>query len=181
MSMMRTPVLLINASYEPIRILVAKRALTMVVKGVAEIELGHDVYVRPGLRMPSVIRLRRYVHVPIRTKILSRKNIYLRDGYRCLYCGERFQAGELSWDHVIPRSKGGSSDWDNLVTACKQCNHRKADRTPEEAGMPLLRRPLPRTLHTSRFVLRSLGSGVPEWNRYMFHDSDGEASFTRRG
>lgn len=180
MNAMRRPVLLINASYEPLRILHCKRALTMIVKGTAEIELGREHDVRPGLRMPSVIRLRRYVHVPIRTKVLTRKNIYMRDDYRCQYCSEKFRGEDLSWDHVLPRCQGGRDEWENLVTCCKRCNHRKAGRTPEEAGMPLLRRPLPRTLHTSRFVLRSMGSGMPEWNKYMFHDSDGEVGLVHR-
>lgn len=181
-SLTRLPVLLINASHEPLKIIFGKRALSMVVKGVVEIELERDYDVRPGLRMPSVVRLRRYVRLPhsVGAKVLSRKNIYLRDGYRCQYCGEQFPGYALSWDHVIPRCQGGSGEWENLVAACKPCNSRKAGRTPEEAGMKLLRRPLPRTLHTGRFILKTMGSGMPEWDKYLFNDSTGETRLTRR-
>lgn len=174
------PVLLINASYEPLRIMARRRALKMLVKAKVEVEMDVDSYLSGDLSKLSVVRLRHNVRVPIRTKVLTRKNIYMRDDYRCQYCSEKFRGEDLSWDHVIPRCQGGRDEWENLVTCCKRCNHRKAGRTPEEAGMPLLRRPLPRTLHTSRFVLRSMGSGMPEWNKYMFHDSDGEVGLVHR-
>lgn len=180
------PVLLINASYEPLRIIHGKDAIRMMVTGKVEVEVGRDVDVVPGFRMPSVVRLRRYVRVPITTKVMSKRSIHQRDDHRCMYCNTRCngsgdEPNAISLDHVIPRSRGGRNDWDNLVTACKRCNHRKADRTPEEAGMQLRCRPLPRTIHTSRFVLRQLGSGVAEWDRFLFNDSTGETKLTRHG
>ncbi len=179
--MVSAPVLLINFSYEPLRIIRGRDAIRLMVKGKADVVLGRKVDVTPGMEMPSVIRLREYRRVPHTQKVMSRRNILQRDAYLCMYCNRLCNFGEASLDHVIPRSKGGKSDWDNLVTACKKCNHRKADRTPEEAGMPLLRRPLPRTVHTGRYVLRAMGTGIPEWNRYMFGDSEGEKGLVQRG
>jgi hypothetical protein len=91
-----------------------------------------------------------------------------------MYCGEKFHGADLTLDHIIPKSRGGDGSWHNLVCACKKCNHRKADRTPEEAGMKLLRRPLPASINTGRHVLRSMGMEVQEWGRYLYTDSKGE-------
>jgi hypothetical protein len=88
--------------------------------------------------MPSVIRLHKYVYLPYRGVMLTRQNIFRRDGHRCQYCGT---TEELTLDHVQPKSRGGRSSWDNLTTACKRCNSRKGDYTPEEANMPLRQRP----------------------------------------
>lgn len=180
MSRMSMPVLLINASYEPMSIIPARDAFRLLVNGKVDIKLERDRDVRPGFQMPSVVILRHYVRVPIRTKVLTRKNVYMRDNYHCQYCDQKFHGEDLSWDHVLPRCQGGKEEWENLVTCCKRCNHRKAGRTPDEAGMPLLRRPLPRTVHTSQFVLRRMGSGMPEWNKYMFQDSEGETGLVHR-
>ena len=177
MSLMRRPVLQLNASYEPLRIISAKKALTLITKGVALVELPTSRMIYPGIYLPSVIRLRTYRHVPIRMQVVSRKNIYIRDGHKCMYCGRSFAGQELTVDHVIPRSQGGRNSWENMVAACGRCNHRKADRTPEEAGMQLIRRPLPANIHTPRFVLKALGSEVNEWSRYLYADSEGDKRF----
>jgi 5-methylcytosine-specific restriction endonuclease McrA len=168
---------MLNASYEPLRIVTAKKALTLVTKGVALVEVPTDVLIHRGLGiyLPSVIRLRTYRQVPIRMQVVSRKNILLRDGERCMYCGQKAKAGELTLDHVIPRSRGGSSAWDNLVACCKADNHRKGDRTPEEAGMKLIHKPLPQTVHTSRYLLRTMGMEISqEWSKYLWANSKGE-------
>jgi 5-methylcytosine-specific restriction endonuclease McrA len=175
--MIRRAVLQLNASYEPLRIISAKKALTLITKGVALVEVPTSIKVYPGIYLPSVIRLRNYRHVPIRLQQVSRRNIILRDGSRCQYCGQRFESAELTLDHIIPRSRGGRNEWSNLVAACKKDNHRKADRTPEEAGMVLLRRPIPQTIHTPRFLLRSLGSEISEWGPYLYQDSEGDRRF----
>ena len=101
----------------------------------------------------------------------------LRDGGKCLYCGQRFDSQELTLDHVIPRSRGGPNSWSNLVSCCKKDNLRKADRTPEEAGMKLIRRPLPQTVHTSRWLLKTLGKEVEEWGLYLWSNSEGDKRF----
>jgi 5-methylcytosine-specific restriction endonuclease McrA len=179
MTIGKSATLLLNASYEPLRIVSVKKALTLITKGVALVEVPTDVLIHRGLGIyaPSVIRLRAYRHVPIRLQVVSRKNIFLRDGERCMYCGERFKTSELTLDHIIPKSRGGSPSWSNLVSCCAKDNHRKADRTPEEAGMKLLRRPLPQSIHTPRFLLRSLGAEVNEWGPFLFTDSEGDKRY----
>lgn len=180
-NLIRRPVLLLNASYEPIRIITGKRALTLVTKGKAAVELETDREVYPGIYLPSVIILREHKRIPIQMQMMSRKNLYMRDGYRCMYCGDKFSGDKLTLDHVIPKAQGGKNLWHNLVSCCVACNRKKNDKTPEEAGMPLLRRPLPITVHTSRFVLRSLGSEVKAWEKFLYHDSDGVTELVRRG
>lgn len=107
----------------------------------------------------------------------TESNSYIANGlavHNCMYCGERFRPQELTLDHVIPRSRGGNNSWDNLVACCKKDNHRKGNRLLEEAGMKLIHRPLPATVHTSRFVLKQLGSEIDGWSRYLWTDSKGE-------
>ena len=175
MSLMRKPTLMLNASYEPLRVVTARKALTLITKGVALVEVPTSTMVYPGIYLPSVIRLRTYRHVPIRLQVTSRRNIFMRDGERCMYCGERFRPQELTLDHVIPKSRGGKSDWGNLVACCARDNRRKGNMTPEEAGMHLIHRPLPQNIHTPRFLLRSIGMEIDEqWSKYLWADSEGE-------
>jgi 5-methylcytosine-specific restriction endonuclease McrA len=173
-NLMRKPVLVLNASYEAIRIVSAKRSLTLLTKGKAVCELSTDTEVYPGIYLPSVIRLRVYKHIPIRLQIVTRKNIYLRDNHTCQYCGVKLKGEDLTLDHIFPKSRGGKSDWQNQVTCCRGCNWKKDDRTPEEAGMPLLHRPLPATVHTGRAILRTMALQTKEWERYLYADSKGE-------
>ena len=177
MNLMRKPVLQLNACFEPTRIIPARRALTLLTKGVATVEIATDIQVHKGIYLPSVIRLRNYRHVPIRLQVLSRKNIFIRDGYRCMYCGERFIPQELTLDHVVPRSRGGKQEWSNLVACCKKDNHRKGDRLPEEVGMQLIHKPLPQTIHTPRFLLRILGSEIDGWGKFLWNDSKGDTRY----
>jgi 5-methylcytosine-specific restriction endonuclease McrA len=178
---MKKPVLQLNSSYEAIRIVSAKRALTLITKGKALVELPTDIQVYPGIFLPSVIRLRTYKRIPIRLQIVTRKNILLRDGNVCQYCGEKFKSDELTLDHVIPKSRGGQKSWANLVSCCAPCNRKKDDRTPQEAGMPLLHRPLPASVHTGRAILRSTGLAVKEWGCYLWNDSKGDQRYSVRG
>jgi 5-methylcytosine-specific restriction endonuclease McrA len=130
--------------------------------------------------VPSVIKLRVYRYLRIRIRLVSRRNILLRDGYRCQYCGDAFEARDLTLDHVIPRVQGGQRTWENLVAACAPCNRRKGGRTPWEAEMRLLHRPIPASVHTSRHVLRSAGMVVPGWQKYLFGDHDGDPRYVYR-
>lgn len=170
---MRSPVLVLNASFEPLHICAARRALVLVIKDAAHIQEDTGREVHSGIMFPSVIRLKTHRHIPYRAQELTRKNILVRDGHQCQYCGETFSAMDLTLDHVIPRSRKGLSVWENLVAACGPCNRRKADRTPEEAGMPLLRRPRPVTLHTARGILRAHGEHEKVWQRYLYYDNEG--------
>ena len=169
---LQMPVLVLNASYEPINICGARRALVLVLKGIARTEEEHGLTLhaqRAIIAMPSVIRLLEYRRIPHQTRALSRKNILLRDRNSCQYCGEAYPPSELTLDHVVPRSRGGSSTWENLVACCHGCNRQKGDRMPAEAGMKLLREPRAFNLHTSRHIMRLIGRSDAKWRKYLFY------------
>ncbi len=169
---LQKPVLVLNASYEPINVCAARRAIVLVLKGVAATEERTPFQVsssRLSVPLPSVIRLLEYRRIPRQTRSLSRKNILVRDHYTCQYCGRTLGAGDLTMDHVVPRSRGGTSCWENLVACCIPCNNKKGNRTPEEAGMRLRRPPRPFTLHTSRHLMRLLGRSDYQWRKYLFY------------
>jgi 5-methylcytosine-specific restriction endonuclease McrA len=172
---MQTPVLVLNASYEPINICGARRALVLVLKGVArtEEEQGSILHAaRMRVAMPSVIRLLEYRRIPHQTRALSRKNILLRDRNCCQYCSVVLTAGELTLDHVIPRSRGGPSTWENLVACCHDCNRRKGNQLLHElTDMKLLREPRPFSLHTSRHIMRMIGSADAAWRKYLYFEA----------
>ena len=171
-TLLQTPTLVLNASFEPLNICSARRALVLVLKGQARTEEDGDRHVHSRhLRMPipSVIRLLEYRRLPTRTRALSRKNILLRDRNTCQYCGKVQPAQALTLDHVQPRSRGGKSSWENLVTCCQRCNHDKGDRTPVEAGMVLLKVPRAFGIHTSRHLMRMAGRDDERWRKYLFY------------
>jgi len=166
------PVLVLNASYEPINVCAARRALILILKGVASAEEHAPLAVHSfnrSLALPSVIRLLEYRRIPQQSRSLSRKNILLRDRYTCQYCHRTMPSIELTLDHVQPRSRGGGSSWENLVACCHPCNNRKGNRTPDEAGMKLLKIPRPFSLHTSRHLMRMLGNADARWRKYLFY------------
>lgn len=136
--------LLLNATYEPLRILSLKRALSLIERGKVE-PVGEAVQqIRTAqtiVCIPRVLRLVYYVNVPRKRPRWSAKETFERDNYTCAYCGKTGTKKTLTIDHIIPKSQGGGKDWSNLITACKRCNHHKANRTPEEANMPLLFQP----------------------------------------
>jgi 5-methylcytosine-specific restriction endonuclease McrA len=163
------PVLVINASYEPLEITSTRNAVKKLVTRKAVMETKGDGDIYPGIPQPSVIRLIDYHRVPEHMAKLTKKNFYLRDHYRCQYCGHKFVAVELTLDHVFPKSRGGKATWENLVTACIACNQKKDDRTPAEAGMVLLHPPKRLTIHTSKQILRQIGLNEdPEWGEYLY-------------
>jgi 5-methylcytosine-specific restriction endonuclease McrA len=167
------PVLVLNASYEPINICAARRALVLVLKGVASAEEQSQAHVhspRHAIRVPSVIRLLEYRRIPHQTRALSRKNILLRDRNTCQYCGVVLTAGELTLDHVTPRSRGGLSTWENLVACCHSCNRRKGNQLLHELEtMRLMREPRPFSLHTSRHIMRMIGHSDQKWRKYLYY------------
>jgi 5-methylcytosine-specific restriction endonuclease McrA len=165
------PVLVLNATYEPVHVTPARRAIVLVLKGVASAEEMSRHLVHSSTRalpVPSVIRLLEYRRIPYQTRALSRKNILMRDRNTCQYCSKVLPASELTLDHIVPRSRGGDSTWENLVTCCHPCNNRKGDRLPDEARMHLLRPPRPFSLHTSRQLMRLMGRGEESWRKYLF-------------
>jgi 5-methylcytosine-specific restriction endonuclease McrA len=170
---MQKPVLVLNSSYEPINICGMRRALVLILKGVARSEeeratLLHAARLR--MPMPSVIRLLEYRRIPHQARALTRKNILLRDGNTCQYCGVAFPSSELTLDHVIPRSRGGISAWENLVACCRTCNRRKGNRMIDELDdMQLIREPRPFSLHTSRHIMRMIGNSDLHWRKYLYY------------
>lgn len=135
-------VLILNQDYSALSICSVPKAFLLVYLNKAELVAESSSYylrtVSKEFPMPTVIRLHRYIHLPYKGVMMTRQNIFKRDGHRCVYCGLH---GELTLDHVLPKSRGGRTSWDNLVTACKRCNARKGDYTPEEASMPMRQRP----------------------------------------
>ena len=129
--------LVLNASYEPLNVCSVRRAHVLVWKGKAEVIESHGQPLRASsstFTRPHVIRLVTYVRVPRGvTKRISRRVLFARDGWKCVYCGT--EGNRLTLDHVIPRSRGGTSVWENVVTSCAPCNHRKGDRLLEETAM----------------------------------------------
>jgi 5-methylcytosine-specific restriction endonuclease McrA len=171
-AIMQDPVLVLNATFEPINVTAVRRAMVLMIKGVAQAEEIHHTQVHSASRtlsVPSVIRLIAYRHIPQQTRALSRKNILLRDRNTCQFCSRTLPASELTLDHVVPRSRGGRSSWENLVACCYNCNNSKGDRTPEEAGIALARHPRPFTLHTSRQLMRLIGNKDEKWRKYLFY------------
>jgi 5-methylcytosine-specific restriction endonuclease McrA len=135
------PVLVLNASMEPLSVVAARRAIVLVLASRAEVLHEDGAWFRServAMRAPTVVRLQRYVNVPRRSRSgLSRKAVFVRDHHRCQYCGR--QAEDV--DHVVPRSRGGGHTWENVVAACRACNAAKQDRTPREAGLTLASTP----------------------------------------
>jgi 5-methylcytosine-specific restriction endonuclease McrA len=140
--------LVLNQNYEPLNVCSVRRAFVLVYHGKADVlELGDEPLSAPGAAYdtPSVIRLRHYIRRPHPRPRLTRREVFMRDEDRCQYCGRR--GGNLTLDHVMPKHRGGEHAWENLVTACRECNHRKGGRTPQEARMRLLRPPVRPSMH----------------------------------
>lgn len=131
-------VLILNADYRAYSVCSVYKAFLLVYMEKAEVvNKAKDVFLRTvdqAFEVPSVIRLSRYVNIPYRGVMLSRQNIFKRDGNQCVYCGDK---KDLTLDHVIPKSKGGKTSWGNLITACKSCNAKKGSYLPEEIEMDL--------------------------------------------
>jgi 5-methylcytosine-specific restriction endonuclease McrA len=168
--------LVLNSSYQPIKLTSWQKAICLWFQGKVEVLEYHSGSARSAsnsFRLPSVMRLKRYVSPKRASNRLkfSRENIYLRDNYTCQYCAKPYGLKELTLDHVVPASKFGRKDWTNVVTACRTCNHRKANRTPLGAGMPLLNEPhIPSSLPSKQAALFSefISENMPaEWRVYL--------------
>jgi 5-methylcytosine-specific restriction endonuclease McrA len=172
---MTANVLLLNATYEPLRVISVRRAISLLARGVAEGVDGVAAQLRTPnavFQVPSVLRLQYYVSVPQRRAKWSRRAILNRDRYTCVYCGAELgdkRHGKaltrtcFTIDHLIPRSRGGANTWGNTACACRWCNHRKADRTPNEAGMRL--RWEPKRPRVNYVVIH--GQVPTEWKAYL--------------
>lgn len=158
--------MVLNQDYTPLTVCSVERAFLLVFLNKAElVSPVPDVFLHTVDRAfpaPSVIRIDRYVRVPYKGVVLSRQNIFRRDNHECQYCGTN---RDLTLDHLIPRSKGGTSNWKNLVTACRHCNARKGDYGLEEVGMKLRRHPFKPSY--IMFLKTSNGSLFDEWRPFL--------------
>jgi 5-methylcytosine-specific restriction endonuclease McrA len=181
------PVLLLNRLYVPICTVTVRRAMVLLYSGAAQAldEEGqmHDFWrwsllpVRHGddrlplvasaLRVPRVLHLLHYDRLPQVAVRLTRQNLLRRDQEQCQYCGCRPGPRNLNLDHVRPRSRGGTDSWENLVISCRACNLKKGHRTPDEAGMALIRRPQRPGWSTTALILMGLGRPFSEWEPFL--------------
>lgn len=170
-------VLLLNGStWEPLAVITVARAINLLMAGKAVVVEQTGEFLRTVksiFPVPSVIALRAYINVPRRQAHWSRKGVLMRDNYVCIYCGvmpgslfkdKVLAKSDFTVDHIVPRSRGGKDQWTNTACACYQCNHRKGNRLPNEAGMKL--RWEPKTPRTSYLVI-AVGSGPDAWKRYI--------------
>ncbi len=162
--------LVLNATYEPLSIVSARRALVLIIRDKADMveespETWHAEVA--AFEVPSVVRLRNYVKVPYTRQVpLTRNAVFARDNHRCQYC----RAPAESLDHVIPKAKGGTHTWDNVVACCRRCNIRKGSRLPADIGFKLAR--TPSTPSYQGWLFSTLGrSQDPAWAPYLLADS----------
>ena len=159
--------LVLNATFEPINVCTVRRAVVLLLKSKAEVIEQSDRELhseRMTMSRPAVIRLVSYVRVPrdVHRRKITRRAVFARDGWECQYCGSR---STLTVDHVVPRSKGGSSTWENIVASCAPCNRRKGDQLPRQVGMHLVREP---RIPGPQVFIHVASPTIPEnWKQYL--------------
>lgn len=157
--------LVLNASYQPLCVVPARRALVLALREKADVLHANGAVFRSQdleIPAPTVVKLRYFVKVPYRARAsLSRRAVFVRDEYQCQYCG---RAAE-NVDHIVPKSKGGSHTWDNVVASCRPCNSRKENKTPQAVGLKLRRQPRPP--HQSVWIIVAVDSVDPDWQQYL--------------
>ncbi len=166
---MNKAVLVLNQNYEPLNVCNVRRAIVLVIDGKAEVLEVHPSSVASPTRVfpsPSVIRMVYLIRRPHPRVKLTRREVFVRDHYTCQYCGR--QAHDLTIDHVVPKSKGGAHAWDNLVSACKTCNHRKGGKSLPEARMSLKKDPAEPRAGMYYTIQRRLDSVVADsWHKFL--------------
>ena len=167
-------VLLLNASYEPLRVITWKRAVTLLTLGKVEVLETYEREVRSvtiAIRLPAVVRLLHLVRFRDHTIRFSRQNIYIRDKYQCQYCGRTMDGCDLTYDHVVPKSLGGETVWENIVTCCLPCNKKKGGRTPRQAKMRLIREARRPSWHPMLMLTLRIRRTPETWRDYLFWHS----------
>lgn len=185
--MLTLPVLLLNRYFLPVSVIPVKRALLLLYAGAAlALDAAGETFdfrrwrelpvedseeripiLSGALRVPRVLHLLRYDRTPQPTVRLTRWNLLLRDQHQCQYCGRQPGIRDLNIDHVLPRSRGGPDSWENLVISCRPCNLTKGRRTPEEAGMRLLRRPHRPRWSMAAQILLTANAPLLEWQPFL--------------
>jgi len=163
--------LVLSQSFEPIKIVSWQRAITLLFLNKAEVIEEYDRNIKTtslAIKIPSVVRLLNAFRRHKKPVKFSRINIYGRDRYTCQYCGVKHTISELTYDHVMPRARGGKTTWTNIATSCSDCNRKKANRTPEEAGMRLLKQPMQPSATPVLVVAVSRESVPDAWRDYLY-------------
>jgi len=155
-------VILLNADYRPMGVIDWKKAIRLIFKKKVEVLQYAETVIQTASKtitmlLPKLIRLLKFVRLLYRNKVpFNKRNVFVRDGFTCCYCGDK--SNKLSLDHVVPRSSGGLSTFENVVTACFSCNNRKDNKTPEKAGMFLKKRPFAPTVNEFMLIqIQKLG------------------------
>ncbi len=164
--------LVLNATFEPIKVVDWQRAMTLWAQGKVEIIREHDREVRAvsfSFKLPSVVRLLHFIRLKRRPQVqFTRANIYTRDDFTCQYCDVRHEPEKLTFDHVVPVAQGGRRGWENIVTACEPCNRKKADKSLAESGLTLVRPPVRPTVLAPTMKL-SVGWRTPaSWRDFLY-------------
>ena len=166
--------LVLNATYEPINIVSWKRAISLLFQGKVEVLAEYDREIHSisfTIKMPSVLRLLKYVKIRkhLQHMKFNRANIYARDHHTCQYCGKKCSSEDLTFDHIVPIVRGGGKTWDNIVTCCLECNHKKGGAMPEEAGMHLIKHPKePEWAPSALHITIGIRSAPQAWRDYLY-------------
>jgi len=164
--------LVLNSTYEPLDVVDWQRAMTLWAQDKVEIIETHDREMRSvkfTFKAPSIVRLLHFVRSKKRQAVpFTRANIYIRDEYTCQYCNNEFEGSKLTFDHVVPLSHGGPRTWENIVTACKDCNRHKADRTPAQAGMTLKSKPVRPSFAPQFRVSVGIRKTPSSWRQWLY-------------
>lgn len=163
--------LMLSQSYEPLQIISWQKAITLLFKGQVEVISEHDGVLRSTslvIKIPAVVRLLKHFRRPRKPVKFSRVNIYARDDYRCQYCQKKCSIAELTYDHVVPRSQGGKTEWTNIASCCGECNSKKGGRTPAQAKMKLRRAPVQPTTTPAIVIQVSRESCPAAWRDYLY-------------
>lgn len=166
--MINLPVLVLNQNYEPLNVCRVRRAVVLLYRGKAEMLENGSGFIHSAsytFPLPSVIRLAYMIKRPRPERKLTRLEVFNRDQYTCQYCGK--ETRQLTLDHVIPRHRGGEHTWENVVSACIPCNRRKAGRTPEQAGLRLIRHPSPPRGNIFFYIPYHYLQTQSEWQKYL--------------
>jgi len=166
-NLLNSAVLVLNANYSPMTVCSAKRAITLYFLDKIDVLSNYkDTIQSPSisLSLPSVIKVKTYIKNHNMAVEISRKNILVRDNNTCQYCGKH--GGSLTVDHIYPKFRGGQDTWENLVGACKECNQKKGERTPDEANMPLLK--IPKRPNRIHYFQRYVKDRQRDWRPYLF-------------
>ena len=165
--------LLLNTTFEPLRVLHWKRAITLMWQDKVEVLEVYDRELHSvsiTIRLPSVIRLLKMIRIRTSHHAVkfSRANIFARDKHHCQYCGRKFRSVDLTFDHVVPISRGGKKAWENIVTACLPCNNKKSGRTPDEARIRLIKKPCKPKWSPTFTITIGLKTLPESWRDYLY-------------